>query len=164
MPSNLKLTHGRKVTTWLVASAAILALPLSAALAEEDHVLLTPDEIEWNPGPPSIPEGAEATVLYGTPGEEGLFALRLRMPDGYHIPPHVHPRPEVVTVISGTFKIGMGEDPDPDAATALEPGSFFAFPPGMAHYAFTEGETVIQLNSTGPWDLEYVDQDDDPRS
>lgn len=151
--------------TGLVAAGAALALSLAPAVAQDDdHTLVTPDEIEWAPGPPSIPEGAEAAVLYGDPGEAGLFALRLKLPDGYHLAPHIHPEPEVVTVISGTFLIGMGEDADPEAAEALDPGGFFAFPPGMTHYAYTEGETVIQLNSTGPWALEYVDPEDDPRS
>jgi quercetin dioxygenase-like cupin family protein len=133
-------------------------------MAADDHVLLAPGEIEWSPGPPSIPEGAEAVVLHGNPGEEGVFALRLRLPDGYSIAPHMHSQPEIVTVISGTFRIGMGEDADPAGTQALEPGSFFAFPPGMVHFAYAEGETVIQLNSTGPWTLEYVDPADDPRS
>lgn len=164
MRETVQHANARRITNWLVAAAAIVALPVSAALAQDDHTLVTPDEIDWSPAPPSVPNGAEAAVLYGSPGEEGLFALRLRMPDGYHLPPHIHPQPEIVTVISGTFRIGMGEDPDPEATQALEAGSFFAFPPGMVHYAYTEGETVIQLNSTGPWALEYVDPDDDPRS
>lgn len=149
----------------IAASAAMAAAaPAFAAQGDQDHVLVTPGQIEWRAGPPSIPEGAEAAVLYGNPSEEGLFALRLRMPDGYHLPPHFHPSPEIVTVISGTFRIGMGEKADPEATQALEPGSFFAFQPGMAHYAYAEGETVIQLNSTGPWGLTYVNKADDPRS
>jgi quercetin dioxygenase-like cupin family protein len=149
----------------VLTSATILTASLAGpAMAQDDHVQLTPDEIAWSPGPGSIPEGAEAAVLYGNPGEEGLFALRLKLPDGYHIAPHFHPRPEIVTVISGTFLIGHGETADPGAADALEPGSFFAFPPGMAHFAYAEGETVIQLNSVGPWGLEYVNPADDPRN
>jgi hypothetical protein len=33
----------------------------------------------------------------------------------------------------------------------------------MAHFAYTGEETVIQLNSTGPWTLTYIDPEDDPR-
>jgi len=155
---------GTKQLFGIVAAGALALSAITTVAAQDDHTLLTPDQIKWSPGPASIPKGAEAVVLYGKPGEDGLFALRLKMPDGYHIPPHVHPRPEVVTVISGTFRIGMGEDADPTETKALGPGSFFAFPPGMAHFAYTEGETVIQLNSTGPWSLEYVNPKDDPRS
>lgn len=150
----------------LAAGAIVLASGafMASAHATDDHTILTPEEVEWGEGPPSIPPGAEAVVLYGNPGDEEVFALRLKLPADYTISPHHHPRPEIVTVISGTANIGTGETVDRDAAMALPAGSFFAFEPGMPHYLFTEEETVIQLNSTGPWDLEYVDAEDDPRS
>jgi len=34
----------------------------------------------------------------------------------------------------------------------------------MAHFAFVDEDTVIQLNSTGPWGLTYVNPADDPRN
>lgn len=145
----------------LSAACALSAVPV---LAEEGHALLEAGAIEWSPGPPSIPAGAEASVLYGDPSKEETFALRLKLPAGYVLPAHTHPKPEIVTVISGTFELGMGEEANRDEATALEAGSFFAFPPGMAHYAYTDVETVVQLNSTGPWSLDYVNPDDDPRN
>jgi len=70
---------------------------------------------------------------------------------------------EVVTVISGTARLGMGESADQARAERLPTGSFFALPPGMPHYAFAEEDTVIQLNSFGPWSLNYVRPEDDPR-
>jgi quercetin dioxygenase-like cupin family protein len=143
-----------------VAAGGLATAPVQAA---EEHVMVTPQEIEWQPAPASVPEGAEMAVLYGSPGEDGQFALRLRLPEGYHLPPHTHPRPEIVTVLSGTFHLGMGETADRAETQALEAGSFFAFAPGMAHFAYTDEETVIQLNSVGPWGLEYVDPADDPR-
>ena len=33
----------------------------------------------------------------------------------------------------------------------------------MTHFAYTDEETVVQLNTTGPWALNYVDPKDDPR-
>ena len=144
--------------TLLFASA--FALPVSAA---DDHKLLTLQDVKWAPGPPSIPKGAEASVLYGDPSKEGLFVLRLKLPKGYVIPPHSHPKPEIVTVISGTFQIGMGDTADKSKAKPLAAGGFFGFPPGMTHFAYTDEETVVQLNSTGPWTLTYVNPKDDPR-
>ena len=148
-----------------VLCVAALAGASVAALAQStgDHAVLAPQEVKWGAGPPSIPPGAQAAVLYGDPSKEGPFALRLKMPDGYKIPPHTHPKQEVVTVISGTFSLGMGETADPAKAKALPAGGFFSLPPGMAHYAVTEGETVVQLNSMGPWTLTYVNPADDPR-
>jgi quercetin dioxygenase-like cupin family protein len=144
--------------------AALAGLVAVAAPAGAQHgVVLAPDGIEWAAAPASLPPGAEAAVLYGNPAEEGLFALRLRMPAGYHIPPHTHPKPEVVTVISGTFRLGMGEAAAMEAAEPLAAGSFFALEPEMAHFAYADDATVIQLNSIGPWTLKYVDPADDPR-
>jgi quercetin dioxygenase-like cupin family protein len=141
--------------------AAMLAA--TSATASDDHVVVPGGTVEWSPGPASLEAGSEAAVLYGDPSADGLFALRLKLPDGFRIAPHNHPRPEIVTVLSGTFLLGSGEDPDRAAAERLGAGSFFAFAPGMTHYAYAEGETVIQLNSTGPWEIEYVNDEDDPR-
>jgi hypothetical protein len=66
-------------------------------------------------------------------------------------------------VISGTFRLGMGEKADQSKAKPLPAGAFFAMPPGMAHFAFVDEDTVIQLNSTGPWALTYINAADDPR-
>jgi quercetin dioxygenase-like cupin family protein len=92
-----------------------------------------------------------------------MFAFRLKMPKDYQIAPHTHPKPEIVTVISGTARLGMGETADRDKAQVLPAGSFFALSPGSVHYFIADEETVVQLNSTGPWGIEYVDAKDDPR-
>jgi hypothetical protein len=149
----------------VLVSVAALAVTASTSAAQttDGHAVVVPEQIEWGPAPPSIPPGAEAAVLYGDPSKEGLFALRLKLPGGYAIAPHTHPEPEVVTVISGTFRLGMGETADQNSAQPLPAGSFFALSPDGAHYAFADGDTVIQLNSTGPWSLTYVNPEDDPR-
>ena len=145
-----------------VMGVAIL-LSLSPAAAMDDHKVLTPNEVKWGPAPASIPKGAEASAIYGDPGKEGMFALRLRMPKGYHIPPHTHPKPEIVTVLSGTLRFGEGATADQSKTKVLPAGSFFAMPPNMQHYVSADEETVLQLNSNGPWGLTYVNEKDDPR-
>ena len=145
-------------------AAMLIAAAGGPARAADEHTIISAQEIKWAAGPPSIPAGAEAAVLYGNPGKEGLFSLRLKMPKGYHIPPHTHPKPEVVTVISGSFRLGMGEKAEAGKGRALPAGSFLALPPGMAHFAYADEDTVIQLNSTGPWSLTYINPADDPRS
>lgn len=127
------------------------------------HKIVSSQEIKWTPGPASVPPGAELAVLHGDPGKEGLFVMRLKLPKGYQIPPHTHTAMEVVTVISGTFRLGMGETADSGKARPLPAGSFFALSPGMAHYATADEDTVVQISTNGPWNIVYVSPKDDPR-
>lgn len=154
-----------KVTRVFLLSGLVLSAGLfsTSPQAGEDHSIFRAEQVEWGAGPASLPPGAEAAVLYGDPSAEGLFVMRLKLPAGYHIPPHSHPKPELVTVISGSFKLGSGETADPDAVEVLEEGALFAMPPGMAHYVFTDEDVVVQLSSVGPWSITYVNAADDPR-
>ena len=148
----------------LTLGAAALAAGLFAAPAQAaGEKMFKADEIQWGPAPPVLPAGAQAAVLDGNPAEEGPFTLRIKLPGDYHVPPHTHPVQEVVTIISGSFKLGMGETADESTADAFSAGSFFSLPPGTAHYVFTDEETVIQINTVGPWGLTYVNPADDPR-
>jgi quercetin dioxygenase-like cupin family protein len=148
----------------LIAIVAVAGVAATApAGAMDPHTIVAPQEIKWGPAPAVLPPGAEAAVLFGDPGKEGLFALRLKLPAGYSVPPHMHPVDEVVTVVSGTFNLGMGETADQSQAQPLPAGSFFALPPNMAHYVFIDEETVIQISTVGPWGLTYVNPEDDPR-
>ncbi|MGA9523970.1 MAG: hypothetical protein WBV82_21090 [Myxococcaceae bacterium] len=36
-------------------------------------------------------------------------------------------------------------------------------PRRMVHYAIAEGETIVQLTSVGPWEINYVRPEHDPR-
>jgi hypothetical protein len=105
----------------------------------------------------------------GTPARR-LFLTRraaarenAQPPAGYRVPPHTHPAAERVTVLSGTFYIGMGEKFDEKAGKEMAAGAFGRWPAGMKHFAWAKGETVIQLHGTGPWSIEYVNSDADPR-
>jgi quercetin dioxygenase-like cupin family protein len=144
------------------AQAAQPAQTHSAA-HDADHRIYTNADIQWQDGPSSLPAGAQFALLDGDPSKAGFFALRMRLPDGYVIPPHWHPVQERVTILSGTFHLGHGEQLDHDRTQALGPGSYFSLPPRMSHYAIAQGETVIQLTSVGPWTITYVDPADDPR-
>jgi hypothetical protein len=75
-------------------------------------------------------------LLEGNPRPEGPFKMRLRLPDAFKIPPHWHPAVEHVTVISGTFNLGMGHKFEASSGRALTAGSFAFMPPGMRHFAW----------------------------
>jgi hypothetical protein len=46
------------------------------------------------------------------------------MPSGYRIAPHWHPKRENVRVISGTFKVGMGDSFEENSMLSISAGSF----------------------------------------
>jgi len=127
-----------------------------------DHTLVTPAEIQWRPAPAVLPAGAQGAVLYGDPNNEGLFSMRFKLPKGYRVPPHTLSKAGLFTVISGTFRIGMGEKADPSKAKAMPAGSFIALAPGTPHFVSVDEETVVQLNNIGPWVITYIDPKEDP--
>ena len=146
----------------LLAAAPVAAQAPAAADAAH-HGIHRAADIQWQAGPPSLPGGAQFALLEGNPSQEGYFALQIKMPDGYVIPPHWHPVQERLTVLSGTFHLGQGETVDRQRTQALTPGSYFSLAPRMTHFAVAEGETVVQLTSIGPWQINYVNPADDPR-
>ena len=146
-----------------LGAAAIFGAVTPAHAAEGHHTVVPADAVTWGPAPPSLPPGAQAAVLLGSPAKEGPFVLRLKFPAGFVVPPHRHSKDEFVTVISGSFAIAAGEKVDREASKPLPAGSFVHLPAGMPHYAVAEGETIVQINGVGPFDVTYIDPKDDPR-
>jgi quercetin dioxygenase-like cupin family protein len=149
----------------VVYSAVVHGDPPSAERKEmAGFELYATDKIKWQDGPPSLPKGAMIAVLEGNPAKEGPFVFRVKLPDGYRIPPHTHPKTERVTVISGTFNIGMGENFDEKTGKAMTAGTYGHWPAGMKHFVWAKGETVLQFHGMGPWTIQYLNPEDDPRN
>lgn len=129
----------------------------------QHHVLVTPGDLTWQDGPPSLPAGAQFAVIEGDPKQTGLFTMRLKLPANYRIPAHWHPADEHVTVLSGTFNMGTGDVLDTTQGQALPAGSFALMPAQMHHFAWTNEETILQLHGAGPWQINYINPADDPR-
>lgn len=155
----------RLALTAAAALAAGLAVstPLQAGDAGAHHMAIPADEMTFQPGPGTLPEGVRFTVLEGSPAEAGPFVIRLEFPAGYAIPPHMHPEEEHVTVISGRFGIGTGDVFDKTAVKVLEAGGFVRIPTGMSHFAWVEDGAVVQINAMGPFGITYVNAEEDPR-
>jgi len=148
-----------------VLAVMLLAVAASVSVrAGGGWTLYAPSDIPWKPAPESIPPGAKVAVLEGDPAKDGFFTMRLLLPDGYRIAPHWHPKVERLTILSGTVHLGTGYRFDQKAAKPLSAGTYSSMPPRMIHFAWTTGETVIQLSSIGPWQVMYVDPADDPRT
>ena len=128
-----------------------------------DHIMVKPENVKWMDGPPSLPAGAKFSTIEGDSKVAGLFTMRLWFPAGFKIPPHWHPADEHITVISGTFMMGLGDKFDIDKLQALPIGSFAVMATGTKHFVMTKEEAVVQLHGMGPWGINYVNAADDPR-
>ena len=128
------------------------------------HKIFSASELPWVDGPSLLPAGAQMVVLDGDPTKEGAFTIRLKMPAGYKIPPHTHPTAERVTVISGSAFLGLGEKFNESGGRELKAGDFTNIPAGLAHFAWSKGEAVLQIQSEGPFQRKFVDPaDETPR-
>jgi quercetin dioxygenase-like cupin family protein len=120
-------------------------------------------KINWGPAPPIFPAGAQFAVVQGDPSVAGaVFTVRLRFPNGYILPPHTHPTDEAVTVLRGTFLVGLGENFDKNALVELKESGFIVAPANMAHFATARGITEVQVHAIGPFKLTYIHPGDDP--
>jgi quercetin dioxygenase-like cupin family protein len=145
----------------LAAAAAAVVVIASAAFAHE-HQMIRPSDLKWS-NVPSLPPGAKIAVIEGAMSEAQPFTVRLSFPANYKLPAHSHPAVERVTVLSGTFHMGMGDKLDPSKTMALTAGSIAIMQPKTNHFAWTKEATVVQLHGTGPWGVTYVNEADDPR-
>jgi len=146
-----------------VLALAFAAAALLAAQPTPAPNAFTPDQVKYGPAPAFLPPGAQLAVLEGDPmASTGDFTIRLKMPDGYKIAPHTHPNRENVTVLSGTLKVGMGDQFDATKMASFAAGSFAYLDPSMHHYAMAAGETVIQIHGMSPVKVNYINPADDP--
>lgn len=146
---------------------SLLPCALLAAEPQQDqdatrHAMVKAATTQWGDAPPSLPRGAQAAILVGDPGKEGIFTLRLKMPPGYRIPRHWHPTDEAVTLIEGDLTLSMGEASSAHADT-FAPGDFVNLPARMHHEASSKSGAVVQVQSTGPFQINYIDPKNDPR-
>jgi mannose-6-phosphate isomerase-like protein (cupin superfamily) len=139
------------------AAVLLVAQPMHAQNA------FTPDQVKFGPAPAFLPPGAQLAVLEGDPmASSGDFTIRLKMPDGYKVAPHTHPNRENVSVLSGTLKVGMGDQFDAGKMMSFGAGSFAYLDPSMHHYAMASGDTVIQIHGMSPVKFNYINPADDP--
>ena len=125
----------KTVSLVLVVAMLVLGAFLSPVMGAEDHVMVTPNDLKWA-DVPSLPPGAKVAVIEGPLDQATPFTIRLKLPPDYKIPAHWHPAIEHVTVLSGTFNLGMGDKLDPTKTKALSAGS-------MATLSCSQRRTIL---------------------
>jgi quercetin dioxygenase-like cupin family protein len=146
----------------LIAGLGIALAGIGTAAAQGMAAPVNADQLKWAPAPPVLPKGAQMAVVSGDPGKDGPFVIRLKVPANYKIPAHNHPTTEYVTVLSGTFNLGMGDKLDAKKAVKLKAGGFAEAPAKMNHYGWSSTPAVVQVHGQGPFAITYVNPADDP--
>ncbi|HEX3534542.1 MAG TPA: DUF4440 domain-containing protein [Gemmatimonadaceae bacterium] len=147
---------------WLVATDATVSSTPFPTAAPSDVPMDTPENqfvaasgIVWNDfSIPGFDPGVKIAVLHGNPAGKGDYVLRLRFPAEYKFPVHWHPGGEHLTVLWGTFILGMGSSNDWSTVRTYSPGDFLYVPGRHPHFGGAgRGVTVIQLNGEGPFQV-----------
>lgn len=120
----------------------------SSFAQDASTIVILPQEIHYK----AMGSGAETAVLYGDPTKAGLYVMRLRLPAGAKVLPHIHPEEvRTLTVISGTLYFGFGEKWDESKLKAYPAGTFFSEVPTTPHFvAAKDGEVIFQATGIGP--------------
>jgi quercetin dioxygenase-like cupin family protein len=122
------------------------------------------EDIHWAAFP-AFPPQARIAILVGNPKLNQSYVIRVKVPGGVKLMPHVHPEDRIYTVISGVFYIGVGKTFDASKLKAYPPGSVIVLPGNTPHFHWAKsGEYVTQVTANGPLGISYVDPADDPRN
>jgi quercetin dioxygenase-like cupin family protein len=150
-----------------------LCLGLAAAQQKEpatghkSHQIVVPADVKWGPTPESWikgkppaefagPRRSQWAIIQGDPSKPGShYVLRIKSPDGEKVPPHWHPQDEHLTVLQGTFVLGMGQKFDQSAGRELGAGAFAVVPKNSWHFGWTKGETILQAHGIGPFVINF---------
>jgi quercetin dioxygenase-like cupin family protein len=143
----------------LLAGVLLTAIGLALALdPAAKPIVFTNATGNWADCP-GMPPGCKMFVLYGDPAKAGEFGVRYNFAAKYRIGPHQHAVDEHATVISGgPFHVGVGDmfdDKTPSGQT-LHAGDLVVMPAGLHHFAWMDGETVLQVNGIGPFKREFI--------
>ena len=143
------------VCVGLIGIAAVATAAYSQEKKEgaEAHKIVHFGDLKWTP----IMKGCDLAPVSGDSNAEGApFVLRIRCADGIKLPAHWHPTDEHLTVLKGTFLVGMGESFDEAKLQTMNVGNFLTMPKEMRHFGLCKGETIVQVHGAGPFKVNWV--------
>jgi hypothetical protein len=96
--------------------------------------------------------------VWGDPATPGApFVIRIHRDAGHIALPHTHPVDENITVVRGTWSLGMGRQFSRPDLVPMELGAYGFAPKGMPHFAWSQTDTILQVHGIGPFSIQFVD-------
>lgn len=132
----------RRLAFLTCASACAAASSIAAEPGAEPALAVQPTakEVQWGPCPPIFAKGCEIAVLHGNPAEPNADVW-LRVPPGFHLPPHTHSSNERMVLSTGTLEVRY----ENQARVVLEKGDYAFGPAKRAHEARCIGKKSCTL-------------------
>jgi quercetin dioxygenase-like cupin family protein len=142
-----------KLISTLLVSAAAFSINAYAEGDADKMKVLNENELKWTEG---RVKGVMSAMIVGAPTEPGFFMYRSKFPAGFVVQPHTHPAAEHITVVSGTFYLGQGEQVEEAKTTPIKAGGAAIIPPRLPHFVIIKEETVIQQQGVGPTAINFL--------
>ena len=99
-----------------------------------------------------IPSQQWIEKIVGDMDKPGLpFVIRIHHDAGYVLLPHTHPEDENITVLTGSWALGMGSRVNTAELEPMEHGALGFVPKKMAHFGYAKIETMLQVHGIGPF-------------
>lgn len=116
----------------------------------------TPEDLDWIAAP-GMP-GVQLAYILGNVGGngDGEYTYRLRFPSNFQLRLHDFANRRYITVLQGTYHMGLGHTSSREAAAAFGPGTYLVIPARTPMFGWTEGETILQVHGNGPFKIEWL--------
>ena len=152
--------HRVGITSVALLGIAVLAMAVHGQAKKEGaeaHKIVHYGDLKWTP----ILKGFDLAPVSGDPNAEGTpFVVRIRCVDGAKIPAHWHPADENVTVLKGTFLVGMGDKLEETKLQTMNTGNFISVPKETHHFGMCKGDTIVQVHGASPFKVNWVNPSD----
>jgi hypothetical protein len=159
----IPLIMGERMKNSFLSATLIVLVVITSALGRtqrdtKEIVAVEPAEVQWFT-PAYYTDGRQRAQLYGNSTHGGPWIDRVKIPAGQHVAAHTHPRDELVTVIDGTWYVGVGDRFDPARLKGYPAGSFVVIPAGLAHFVATkESSVIVQLSGTERFHTDAIEK------
>ncbi len=150
------------VKVMMLGGALLIAVMLTVAAQLDKEPAVLTNSGKWVDCP-GMPPGCQMLKLYGDSAGTGEFAVRFKYQAKYRIGPHTHEGDEHATVISGgPFHVAVGDAFDDKASSTktLHTSDLLIVPAGVHHYAWTDSETILQVNGIAPFKRNFINPAD----
>jgi quercetin dioxygenase-like cupin family protein len=132
----------------VLLSVVLLAGGVRAADTPTSFKVIAADRIDYQPD--AHLRGVSVAVLNGDPAR-GAYTMRVRFAPGTKVPAHMHPDERTVTVLSGTYRFGLGDRFANEALQDYTTGTVIVVPANTAHFSAAGAEgAIVQESGVGP--------------